>query len=87
MRQICVRFASDNYDRWAEIHWKKQLEKALALEEERELEELERENMKVIEQVYNSMKDNKEIQKWIEKIKFHEWIKTIEGKDEKGTNH
>jgi len=43
--------------------------------------------MKVIEQVYNSMKDNKEIQKWIEKIKFHEWIKTIEGKDEKGTNH
>jgi len=34
--------------------------------------------MKVIEQVYNSIKDDKEIQKLINKIKSHKWVKVIE---------
>jgi len=68
-----------NYDRWAELYWKKQLEGSLTPEEEKELEELEKENMKVIEQVYNSIKSDSEIQKWIGKMKSHEWIKKIEG--------
>jgi len=35
--------------------------------------------MKTIEQVYNSIKGDPEVQKWIEKIKSHKWIKVIEG--------
>ena len=67
-----------NYDRWTELYWKKQLEGSLTLEEEKELEKLVKENMKVIEQVYNSIKNNAEIQKWIKKMKSHKWIKVIE---------
>ncbi len=54
MRQICVRFASDNYDRWVELYWKKQLEGNLTEEEQKELEEPEKENMKTVEKVYKS---------------------------------
>jgi len=43
MRQICVRFASDNYDPWAELYWKKQIEGKLTEEEQKELEKLEKE--------------------------------------------
>ena len=37
MRQICVRFASDNHDRWAKLYWKKQLEGSLTEGEQKEL--------------------------------------------------
>jgi len=33
---------SINYDRWAKLYWKKQLERNLTPERERELEKLER---------------------------------------------
>jgi len=68
-----------NYDRWAELYWKKQLEGNLTEEEHKELEELEKENMDVINKVYLSLTQDKEVQKWIERIKSHEWIKIIEG--------
>ena len=68
-----------NYDRWAELYWKKQLEGTLTNEEEKELEELEKKNMESINEFYNALKEDKEIQEWIEKIKSHEWIKVIEG--------
>ena len=45
----------------------------------RELEKLEEENLKIIEEVYNASIKDKEIQKQIEKIKEHEWVKIIEG--------
>lgn len=35
--------------------------------------------MRVIQEIYESLKANKEIEKWIEKIKSHKWIKIIEG--------
>ena len=35
--------------------------------------------MKIIEEVYNASIKDKEIQKQIEKIKEHEWVKIIEG--------
>ena len=47
--------------------------------EERELKKLEKENMEKIEEVYNVLKENAEIQMWIEKIKSHEWVKVIKG--------
>ncbi len=68
-----------NCDRWAELYWKKQLEGSLTQKEEKELEKLERDNMRIIEQVYNSMKSDSEIEKWIRKIKSYEWVKVIEG--------
>jgi len=67
-----------NYDRWAELYWKKQLEGKLEKQEEKELGELEKENLKTIEEVFESLKNDKQIQKQIEKIKSHEWVKVIE---------
>jgi hypothetical protein len=67
-----------NYDRWVELYWRKQLEGSLTPEEEKELEEMEKKNIKVVEQVYNSIKGDSEVQKLIEKIKSHEWVKIIE---------
>ena len=40
---------------------------------------LEGKNIKTIEEVYNALKNDTEIQKWIEKIKSHKWVKVIEG--------
>jgi hypothetical protein len=67
-----------NYDRWAELYWKKQLDGNLTSQEEKELENLEKEILKTIEEVYNSLVYDKQIQKQIEKIKSHEWVKVIE---------
>ena len=68
-----------NYDRWAELYWKKQLEEDLTPEGQEELEKLEKENLKTIEEVYKLLKEDKEVQNWIEKIKSHEWVRIIEG--------
>jgi len=67
-----------NYDRWAELYWKKQLEKKITTEEEKELEKLESENLKIIEEVYNSLINDKQVQNQIETIKSHKWVKLIE---------
>ena len=69
-----------NYDRWAELYWKKQLEGELSREEEKELKHLEEENMRTIREVYNNLKKDKEVKEWIEKIKSHPWVKEIEEK-------
>jgi len=81
MRQICVRFASDNYDHWVELYWKKLLEGNLTEEEQKELEKPEKENMKTIEVVYKALKEDMKIKELIEKIKSHKRIKIIEGEE------
>jgi len=81
MRQICVRFASDNYDHWVELYWKKLLEGNLTEEEQKELEKPEKENMKTIEVVYKALKEDMKIKELIEKIKSHKWVKIIEGEE------
>jgi len=68
-----------SYDRWAELYQRKQIEGELTDKEEKELAKLEKENIKIIEEVYKRLKKDKEIQKWIEKIKSHKWVKVIEG--------
>ena len=68
-----------SYDLWAEIYWKKRLEGNLTKSEEKEFERLEKENMKTIKEVYNTFKNDAEIQKLIEKIRSHNWIRVIEG--------
>jgi len=67
-----------NYDRWAELYWKKQIGGELTKEEEEELERLEKENLGIIKEVYESLKNSPEVQEWIDKIRSHEWIKVIE---------
>ena len=66
-----------NYDRWAELYWKKQIE-GLSEEEEKELKELEEKNLRTVEEVYQALRNDTEVQVWIEKIKSHEWVKVIE---------
>ena len=68
-----------NYDRWAELYWKKQLEGNLKPEEEKELEDLENENLKTIIEVAESIKADREIMELIERIKGHEWERVVEG--------
>ena len=67
-----------NYDRWAELYWKKQIEGKLTDKDEEEFKRLEKENLETIQEVYDSMRQDKEINMWIEKIKSHDWVKTIE---------
>jgi len=51
----------------------------LTVKEEEELEKLEKENLKIIEGVYNALINDKEIKEQIERIKEHEWVKVVEG--------
>jgi len=67
-----------SYDRWAELHWKKQLEENLTPAEEQELEELETENTETIGSVHDAITNDKQIQQQIEKIRTHRWIKIID---------
>jgi len=69
---------SINYDRWADLYWKKQLEDSLKKEEEEELKQLEEENLRTIIEVFEVIKADKEVMNLIEKIKQHEWVKLIE---------
>jgi len=61
--------------------WKKLLED-ITPREEKELEKLERENTKTIEKVYRALGGDHELQAWIEKIKSHEWVRVVEGREE-----
>jgi len=79
LEEVSKHLKSINCDRWAELYWKKQIEGNLTEGEQKELEKLEKENMDVINKVYYSLTQDKEAQKWIERIKSHEWIKIIEG--------
>ena len=63
-----------DYDRWSKLYWKRELEGDLTPDEERELETLERENMKTVV--------DHELQAWIERIKQHEWVRVVEGREE-----
>lgn len=68
-----------NYDGWAALYWKKQLENKLSAAGEKELETLEKENLRTIEEVYGALSSDREIQAHIGKIKAHEWMKVVEG--------
>jgi len=68
----------ESYDRWAELYWKRELEGDLKPEEEKELEDLENENLKTIIEVAEAIKADREIVELIEKIKGHEWVRVIE---------
>jgi hypothetical protein len=68
-----------NYDRWAEIYYKKMLEGEISKKEEEELKELEKKNSETIREVIEKIKNDKKIIEQIEKIKNHRRVKIIEG--------
>ena len=76
---VSKHLKSINYDRWAELYWKKQIEGNLTEQEQKELEKLEKENMETVEDVYRALKEDVKIKELIQKIKSHEWVKVIEG--------
>ena len=51
------------------------MEGNLTEEEQKELEEVEKENIKTIEEVYKALKEDVKVEGLIEKIKSHKWIK------------
>jgi len=69
----------ESYDRWAELYWKARLEENLKPEEEKELKDLENENLKTIIEVVEAIKADREIMELIERIKRHEWVRVVEG--------
>ncbi|ACX73084.1 conserved hypothetical protein [Methanocaldococcus vulcanius M7] len=79
LNAISKHLKSINYDRWAELYWKKQLNDELTEKEEEELKQLEEENLRIIIDVYEAIKDDEEINKLIKKIKSHKWVRIIEG--------
>jgi len=79
LEEVSKHLKPINYDRWAELYWKKQVEGNLTEGEQKELEKVEKENIDVINKVYHSLTQDKEVRKWTERIKSHEWIKIIEG--------
>jgi len=52
--------------------------KILTEQEQKELKEVEKENIKTIEEVYKALKEDVKVRELIEKIKSHKWIKVIE---------
>ncbi|MBE0525152.1 MAG: hypothetical protein IBX40_12615, partial [Methanosarcinales archaeon] len=67
-----------NYDRWSDLHWKAQLEGDLTAPEAQEHAAFESANMATIEKVYQRLRNDKEIQAHIEKIKAHPWVRVVE---------
>ena len=78
LEEVSKHLKPINYDRRAELYWKKQIEGNLT-EEEEELEDLENENLKTIIEVVEAIKADREIMELIERIKGHEWVKVVEG--------
>ena len=76
--QITEFFTRINHNCWSELYWKKQLENNLTQREKKELQKLEKENLKTIQEVYNPLKNDSQIQTQIQKIKFHPWVRVIE---------
>ena len=74
------------YDPGAELYWKKQLEEELPVTEERELEKLEKEDLRIIEGVYGALSKDKGIQEQIERIKEHMWTKVVKSEDRSYTH-
>lgn len=64
-----------NFNRWAEPEYKDELTE----DGKKEKNALEEKNIATIEKVYQRLRDDKEIQAQIEKIKAHPWVRVVEG--------
>lgn len=67
-----------DYDSWAKLYWKEQLEGKLSKQEQRKMKELEQENLKTILEVYNVLKSSQKVSELVSKIKSHKWVRRLE---------
>jgi len=74
MRQICVRFASDNYDRWLN---------SMTVTGKSGLKEISQKGSKRNLRNWKKNKEDTNVKELLEKIKCHEWVEVIEGRDER----
>ena len=58
---------------WAELEFKDELTRV----EMEEKQALEKKNMAVIERVYQRLKDDKDIQSFIQQIQAHPWMRVV----------
>jgi type I restriction-modification system DNA methylase subunit len=64
-----------DYDNWIKLEFKDDLTPA----ERKKKEEIEKKNLKIIDKMFNELKNSKEIENEMKKIKSHEWVRIIEG--------
>jgi len=70
-----------NHNRWSHFHRKNQLDEKFTAPKAQELPSLEISNMRTVEDVYGALRRDGEVQEWIERIRGHEWVKVVEGKE------
>ena len=63
-----------NYHPWVQLEFKHELTGA----EMKEKQALEEKNMAVIKRLHQCLKDDKEIQGYIQQIKAHPWVRVVE---------
>ncbi len=66
-----------DYDNWIKLEFKEDLSPA----EKKKKEEIEKKNLEIIDKMFKELKNSKEIENEMKKIKNHEWVKIIEGKE------
>lgn len=73
--ELSEKYLKDvNYDDWIKLYFKEEKTKeALELQDK-----LEKENIEMINNIYNEMSNSSEIEGEITKIQSHKWVKTIE---------
>ncbi|RKY39125.1 MAG: hypothetical protein DRP72_00470 [Candidatus Omnitrophota bacterium] len=65
-----------DYDNWIKLEFKDDLTPA----EKKNKEEIEKKSLGIIDKMFNKLKNSKEIENEIKKIKNHEWVRIIEGR-------
>lgn len=77
---ISKELKSIEYDQWVELYYREQSKKGLNHDEKLQLETLEKENLKIINDCHTFLKTNKQIQDYMVQIKENPFVKTIEAR-------
>ncbi|MHA2246543.1 MAG: Eco57I restriction-modification methylase domain-containing protein [Candidatus Hodarchaeales archaeon] len=78
LEHLSKKLKNIEYDQWAKLHYKEQLEKGLSDNEKFEKETLENESMNIIEESYTSLKQSKQVWKLLTQIRANNFVKTID---------
>ncbi len=66
------------YDQWIELHYEEHINKGLRNQKNQMQEILEKGNLKIIEEVYNFLKNDQRTNKHINQVKSHPWVQQME---------
>ena len=81
LANLSKELKSIEYDQWAKLHYKEQLEKGLSDNEKLQQETLEKENLETIGKCYAFLTNNVQIMEHIVQIKANNFVKTIEARN------